>query len=153
MIDIVIEKPKITTTFNEDGSEGEFVIEPLERGYGTTLGNSLRRVLLSTLAGYAATSIKIEGVLHEISTVDGVKEGYALIVDGQAVVAVIPELCFGYEQKADTLLRAAETLGKEWGKDILLTDDMLTYLILFRMRRIASSRIFPARLLSCGETR
>ncbi|MBR4662011.1 MAG: DNA-directed RNA polymerase subunit alpha, partial [Clostridia bacterium] len=80
MIDIVIEKPKITTTFNEDGSEGEFVIEPLERGYGTTLGNSLRRVLLSTLAGYAATSIKIDGVLHEISTVDGVKEDVPEIV-------------------------------------------------------------------------
>lgn len=71
----------------------------------------------------------------ELPPVDGVKEGYALIVDGQAVVAVIPELCFGYEQKADTLLRAAETLGKEWGKDILLTDDMLTYLILSRMRK------------------
>ena len=80
MIDIVIEKPKITTSFNENGSEGEFVIEPLERGYGTTLGNSLRRVLLSTLAGYAATSIKIEGVLHEISTVDGVKEDVPEIV-------------------------------------------------------------------------
>ena len=80
MIDIVIEKPNITTSFNENGSEGEFVIEPLERGYGTTLGNSLRRVLLSTLAGYAATSIKIDGVLHEISTVNGVKEDVPEIV-------------------------------------------------------------------------
>ena len=90
MIDIVIEKPKITTSFNEDGSEGEFVIEPLERGYGTTLGNSLRRVLLSTLAGYAATSIKIEGVLHEISTVDGVKEDVPEIVLN--VKGIIPKL-------------------------------------------------------------
>ena len=90
MIDIVIEKPKITTSFNENGSEGEFVIEPLERGYGTTLGNSLRRVLLSTLAGYAATSIKIEGVLHEISTVDGVKEDVPEIVLN--VKGIIPKL-------------------------------------------------------------
>ena len=90
MIDIVIEKPKITTSFNESGSEGEFVIEPLERGYGTTLGNSLRRVLLSTLAGYAATSIKIDGVLHEISTVNGVKEDVPEIVLN--VKGIIPKL-------------------------------------------------------------
>ena len=78
---IEIEKPNIITTdLSEDGSEGEFIVEPLERGYGTTLGNSLRRILLSSLPGYAATSIKISGVLHEISTVEGVKEDVPEIV-------------------------------------------------------------------------
>lgn len=78
---IEIEKPTITSrALNEDGSEGEFVVEPLARGYGITLANSLRRVLLSSLEGYAATSIKIDGVLHEISTVDGVKEDVPEIV-------------------------------------------------------------------------
>jgi DNA-directed RNA polymerase subunit alpha len=81
MLDIEIEKPNIIASdLCENGSEGEFVVEPLERGYGTTLGNSLRRILLSSLAGYAATSIKIDGVLHEISTVPGVKEDVPEIV-------------------------------------------------------------------------
>ncbi|ADL53374.1 DNA-directed RNA polymerase subunit alpha [Clostridium cellulovorans] len=70
-----IEKPKIECVEStEDGSYGKFVIEPLERGYGITLGNSLRRILLSSLPGVAANSIKIDGVLHEFSTVKGVKE-------------------------------------------------------------------------------
>ena len=81
MIDIEIEKPNIThVDLSEDGSAGEFVVEPLERGYGNTLGNSLRRILLSSLAGYAATSIKIDGVLHEISSVEGVTEDVPEIV-------------------------------------------------------------------------
>ena len=70
---IEFEKP-IITKIDENKDYGKFVIEPLERGYGTTLGNSLRRVLLSSLPGAAVTSIKIDGVLHEFSTVQGVKE-------------------------------------------------------------------------------
>ena len=78
---IEIEKPNITTVIPpEDASIGEFTVEPLERGYGTTLGNSMRRILLSSLPGYAATSVKIGGVLHEISTVPGVKEDVPEIV-------------------------------------------------------------------------
>ena len=78
---IEIEKPNITTVeLSEDGKVGKFIVEPLERGYGTTLGNSLRRVLLSSLPGVAVTSIKIDGVLHEISTVAGVKEDVTEIV-------------------------------------------------------------------------
>ncbi|MBR3596953.1 MAG: DNA-directed RNA polymerase subunit alpha [Clostridia bacterium] len=78
---IGIEKPSITTVdLSDDGSHGIFVLEPLERGYGTTLGNSLRRVLLSSLTGYAITSVKINGVLHEFSTIDGVKEDVTEIV-------------------------------------------------------------------------
>ena len=77
----MFEKFNITTTeMNEDGSEGEFVAEPLERGYGITLGNSLRRILLSSLKGYAVTSVKIEGVKHEISTVAGAKEDVPEII-------------------------------------------------------------------------
>ena len=64
----------------EDGSYGKYIVEPLERGYGTTLGNSLRRVLLSSLPGTAATSIKIAGVQHEFSTIPGVKEDVTEIV-------------------------------------------------------------------------
>ena len=76
-----IEKFNINATeISENGNEAVFVAEPLVRGYGITLGNSLRRVLLSTLPGYAATSIKIDGVLHEISACNGVKEDVPEIV-------------------------------------------------------------------------
>ncbi len=72
---IEMEKPNIECVeMSEDGRYGKFVVSPLERGYGTTLGNSLRRILLSSLPGAAATSIKIEGVQHEFSTVPGVTE-------------------------------------------------------------------------------
>ena len=78
---IEIEKPNITTVdLSEDGRFGKFIVEPLERGYGTTLGNSLRRVLLSSLPGVAVTNIKIDGVLHEFSTITGVKEDVTEIV-------------------------------------------------------------------------
>ena len=78
---IEIEKPRIETQdLSADGAYGKFVVEPLERGFGTTLGNSLRRVLLSSLPGFAVTSIKIDGVLHEFSTIPGVKEDVTEIV-------------------------------------------------------------------------
>ncbi|MBE6686336.1 MAG: DNA-directed RNA polymerase subunit alpha [Ruminococcaceae bacterium] len=78
---IEIEKPNIETVdISEDGKFGTFIVEPLERGFGTTLGNSLRRVLLSSLPGVAVVSIKIDGVLHEISTIPGVKEDVTEIV-------------------------------------------------------------------------
>lgn len=76
-----IEKPKIETVeIDSNAKFGKFVIEPLERGYGTTLGNSLRRILLSSLPGAAVTSIQIDGVLHEFSTVEGVEEDVATII-------------------------------------------------------------------------
>ena len=78
---IEIEKPRIETAeLTADGKYGRFVVEPLERGFGNTLGNSLRRVLLSSLEGCAVTSIKIDGVLHEFSTIQGVKEDVTEIV-------------------------------------------------------------------------
>ncbi len=78
---IEIEKPNITTvSLSEDGTVGKFIVEPLERGFGITLGNSLRRIMLSSLPGYAVTNIKIDGVLHEFSTIPGVKEDVTEIV-------------------------------------------------------------------------
>jgi DNA-directed RNA polymerase subunit alpha len=78
---IEIEKPTIECVFsNEDPNYGKFVVEPLERGYGTTLGNSLRRILLSSLPGVAVTSVKIDGILHEFSTIPGVKEDVTEII-------------------------------------------------------------------------
>ena len=78
---VEIEKPRITCfDSQEDPSYGKYVVEPLERGYGMTLGNSLRRILLSSLPGYAATSVKIAGVQHEFSTIPGVTEDVTEIV-------------------------------------------------------------------------
>lgn len=78
---IEIEKPRISLQeVSEDKTYGKFVVEPLERGFGNTLGNSLRRILLSSLPGVAPNSIKIDGVMHEFSTIDGVKEDVTEIV-------------------------------------------------------------------------
>lgn len=78
---IEFEKPSIEVfTSNDDPSYGKFVVGPLERGYGNTLGNSLRRILLSSLPGAAVTSIKIDGILHEFSTIPGVKEDVTEII-------------------------------------------------------------------------
>ena len=78
---IEIEKPNITIVGeSEDGKKGKFVVEPLERGFGTTLGNALRRVLLSSLPGYAVSSIRIDSALHEMSSIEGVTEDVTEIV-------------------------------------------------------------------------
>lgn len=78
---IEIEKPTIECIFSDDDANyGKFIVEPLERGYGTTLGNSLRRILLSSLPGTAVTSVKIDGILHEFSTIPGAKEDVTEII-------------------------------------------------------------------------
>lgn len=78
---IEIERPQLKSEIlSKDGTHGKFVLEPLERGFGNTIGNSLRRVLLSSLPGVAVTSVKIDGVLHEFSTIPGVKEDVAEII-------------------------------------------------------------------------
>jgi DNA-directed RNA polymerase subunit alpha len=78
---IEIEKPTIECFYSDENKNyGKFVVEPLERGYGTTLGNSLRRILLSSLPGAAVTSVKIDGILHEFSTIPGVKEDVTEII-------------------------------------------------------------------------
>ena len=76
-----IEKPELDTVeLRSDGKYGKFVLAPLERGYGITLGNSLRRVLLSSLPGVAVNSVRIDGVHHELSTIPGVKEDVSEII-------------------------------------------------------------------------
>jgi len=85
---IEIEKPKIECVeLSPEGNYGRFEVEPLERGYGMTLGNSLRRILLSSLPGVAVSSVKIDGVLHEFSTIPGVKE------DVTEIILNIKDLC------------------------------------------------------------
>lgn len=93
---IELEKPKmVVADISEDGRYGKFVWEPLERGYGITLGNSLRRVLLSSLPGAAVTHVKIDGVLHEFSTIPGVREDVA------DVILNIKALCLKVERDAE----------------------------------------------------
>lgn len=86
---IEIQKPNIVTeNVSEDGRSGRFIVEPLERGFGTTLGNSLRRVLLSSLPGYAVTSIRVEGALHEFTSLPGVTEDLTeIILNVKGIVA------------------------------------------------------------------
>lgn len=95
-----IEKPKIEIVEqSEDNTYGKFVVEPLERGYGITLGNSLRRILLSSLPGAAVTSVKIEGVLHEFSTVPGVQE------DVTDIILNLKNLCLKIHSDEEKVLR------------------------------------------------
>ena len=77
---IEFEKPTISKEVSEDGKYGKFTVQPLQRGYGTTLGNAMRRILLSSLPGAAVTSVKIDGVLHEFSTIEGVREDVTEII-------------------------------------------------------------------------
>ncbi len=85
---VEIEKPRIECKDNGDASYGKYIVEPLERGYGTTLGNALRRVLLSSLPGTAVTSIKIAGVQHEFCTIPGVKEDVTeIVLNVKAIIA------------------------------------------------------------------
>lgn len=113
---IEIEKPKIEVVeVSEDGRYGKFVCEPLERGYGTTLGNSLRRILLSSLPGSAVTSVKIEGVLHEFSTIPGVRE------DVTDIILNLKELCLKSYVDETAVLRV------EWtGEGEVTAGDIIT---------------------------
>ena len=97
---IEMEKPKmVTAEISEDGRYGKFVWEPLERGYGITLGNSLRRVLLSCLPGAAVTYVMIDGVLHEFATIPGVREDVA------DIILNIKALCLKMEGEEEKVLR------------------------------------------------
>ena len=107
---IEFEKP-IITKIDENKDYGRFVIEPLERGYGTTLGNSLRRVLLSSLPGAAVTSIKIDGVLHEFDTIPGVREDVMQIIlniKGLAVKSYVDD-----EKLSNLTLKVQQKLLRE----------------------------------------
>ncbi|MDO7788897.1 DNA-directed RNA polymerase subunit alpha [Desulforamulus aquiferis] len=115
-----IEKPKIDIVDqNEDNTYGKFVVEPLERGYGITLGNSLRRILLSSLPGAAVTSVKIDGVLHEFSTVPGVRE------DVTDIILNLKNLCLKIHSDEEKVLRVeAQTEGPVTAGDIIHDADV-----------------------------
>lgn len=101
------EKPRIEIAeLSEDNKYGRFVVEPLERGYGTTLGNSLRRIMLSSLPGSAVTSVKIKGVLHEFSSIPGVKE------DVTEIIMNIKELAIKNNSTADASTAYIEFEGE-----------------------------------------
>lgn len=115
---IEIEKPKIERVDLTD-TYGEFVIEPLERGYGTTIGNSLRRILLSSLPGTAVTSVFIEGVLHEFSTIPGVVED---VVD---IVLTLKKLLVRMHTDEPVHIRVeARDAGIVWARDIVTDPDV-----------------------------
>lgn len=117
---IEFEKPKIEIVeINDDNTFGKFVIEPLERGYATTLGNSIRRVLLSSLPGAAVRSIKIQGVLHEFSTIPGVLE------DVTEIILNIKELAAIMHTDEPTILKIeAEGKGVVTAADITSDADI-----------------------------
>lgn len=115
-----IEKPKIDCVeMSDDNTYGKFVVEPLERGYGTTLGNSLRRILLSSLPGAAVTSVKIDGVLHEFSTVPGVME------DVTDIILNLKGLCIKIHSEEEKILRIeSEKEGPVTAGDIIADSDV-----------------------------
>lgn len=115
-----IEKPRIEIAeSSEDNRYGMFIWEPLERGYGITLGNSLRRVLLSSLPGAAVTSVKIDGVLHEFSTIPGVRE------DVTDIILNLKELCLKmYNDETKILRIEARGEGEVTAKDIITDPDV-----------------------------
>ena len=116
MLMIEIEKPRIEILeLSDDGSYGKFMVEPLERGYGTTLGNSLRRVLLSSLPGAAVSSIKVQGVLHEFTTIPGVYEDVPEIILNIKGIAAK-----SYSDEPVTLLLDVE------GPQVLTAGDLIT---------------------------
>ena len=117
---IEIDKPKIEIAeISEDSRYGKFVWEPLDRGYGITLGNSLRRVLLSSLQGAAATSVKIDGVLHEFSTIPGVRE------DVTDIILNLKALCLKMHDEDPIVVRVeAQGEGEITAGDIIADPDV-----------------------------
>lgn len=115
-----MEKPKIQCVeMNDAKTYGRFVVEPLERGYGITLGNALRRVLLSSLPGAAVTSVKIDGVLHEFSTMPGVYE------DTTDLILNLKGLCVKlYTEEEKTITLEADGEGEITGADFKCSSDV-----------------------------
>ena len=111
------ERPNIEVAeISEDKKYGKFVVEPLERGYGITLGNSLRRIMLSSLPGAAVSQIKIEGVLHEFSSIPGVKEDVTEIITNIKSLAILnPDLVIATLSGKDTKLYMELTITKGRG--------------------------------------
>ena len=120
MTDLRFEKPRVERVeLSEDGSYGKYTVAPLQRGYGTTLGNSLRRMMLSSLEGAAISSIKIENVQHEFSTIPGVKEDVSEIVLNMKQVII--KL---YSDGPKTVYIEAEGAGELCARDIKADSDV-----------------------------
>ncbi len=120
MTDLRFEKPRVERVeLSEDGSYGKYTVAPLQRGYGTTLGNSLRRMMLSSLEGAAISSIKIENVQHEFSTIPGVKEDVSEIVLNMKQVII--KL---YSDGPKTVYIEAEGAGELCARDIKTDSDV-----------------------------
>ena len=116
------EKPRIEVMeISDEGTYGKFVVEPLERGYGTTLGNSLRRIMLSSLPGAAISSIKIDGVLHEFSTIPGVKEDVSEIILNLKNLSI---RCHGDSDEVHTAYIEYEGEGIIHASDIKVDQDI-----------------------------
>ncbi|MDN5293863.1 MAG: DNA-directed polymerase subunit alpha [Eubacteriales bacterium] len=112
-----IERPKIECVErSEDNTYGKFVVEPLERGYGITLGNSLRRILLSSLPGAAVTSVKIEGVLHEFSNIPGVVE------DVTDIILNLKNLCMRIHTDEEKIMRLEVENHEDVAREVLARD-------------------------------
>ena len=142
---IEFEKPIIEIVEkSEDETYGKFVVEPLERGYGTTLGNSLRRIMLSSLPGVAVTSVKIDGVLHEFSTIPGVREDVVeILLNMKGLAAEI------FSDEPKTVRIEAEGEGEITAGDIITQTPTGRWRIFSRMKASqalppASARIFFA---------
>ena len=121
-----IERPKVeTASLSPDGRYGKFVAEPLERGFGITLGNSLRRVLLSSLPGVAVTSVKIDGVVHEFSTIEGVKEDVTeIVLNLKGIAAKLYTCPVSYTHlRGDKQIATAEALGLKKPGDVTVQPD------------------------------
>ncbi len=141
---IEIEKPRIETVeVSEDSKFGKFVVEPLERGYGTTLGNSLRRILLSSLPGAAVKTIEIENVLHEFSTVDNVVE------DVTTIITNIKHLALKiYSEEEKTLEIDVSGEGEVKASDITHDSDVEILNPDLKIATVGSGGVFRMRMIA-----
>ncbi len=141
---IEIEKPRIETVeISEDSKFGKFVVEPLERGYGTTLGNSLRRILLSSLPGAAVKTIEIENVLHEFSTVDNVVE------DVTTIITNIKHLALKiYSEEEKTLEIDVSGEGEVKASDITHDSDVEILNPDLKIATVSSGGVFRMRMIA-----
>ncbi len=142
-----IEKPKIECVeLSDDNTYGKFVVEPLERGYGITLGNSLRRILLSSLPGAAVTSVKIDGVLHEFSTIPGVLE------DVTDIILNLKALCIKMYTDEERVLRIeSDHPGVVTARDIITDADVEILNPDLKIATIADGRLYMEITVAKGR--
>lgn len=142
-----IEKPKIECVeLSDDNTYGKFVVEPLERGYGITLGNSLRRILLSSLPGAAVTSVKIDGVLHEFSTIPGVVE------DVTDIILNLKGLCIKMHTDEERVLKIdVDQPGEVTAEDIIADADVEILNPDLKIATISNGRLYMEITVAKGR--